>query len=289
MRWFGSVLLLPMFLLPAKLPDAGTARIVVFDVGQGLSVAVQTQNHALLYDTGPDFSGESDSGNRILVPALRGMGITQLDDLILTHDDVDHIGGTESVLKGLTVVDVISSLANDHPRLRLAAHREPCTDGQRWEWDGVQFEMLHPTGEASAKPLAHDNDLSCVLRISRGQQSILLAADIELPSERRLLLEHADKLPATLLVVPHHGSKTSSSQAFVDAVHPHYAVFTAGYLNRFGHPEEEIVERYRGAGSEILRSDETGAVSILMEEQSFKLERYRQTHARYWQHQGVSD
>ncbi|HLP99009.1 MAG TPA: DNA internalization-related competence protein ComEC/Rec2 [Sideroxyarcus sp.] len=282
LRWLGSLLLLPMFLAPVATPAEGAARITVFDVGQGLAVAVQTRDHALLYDTGPDFSGDADSGNRILLPALRGMGIMHLDKLVLTHDDIDHIGGAVSVLQGMPVTDVLSSLSSSHPRLQLATHHQPCTDGDSWEWDGVRFEILHPAGIGSANPSGHDNDRSCVLRISTGQHSVLFAADIENLSEQRLLLLHRDQLPATLLVVPHHGSKSSSSPAFVEAVHPRYAVFTAGYRNRFGHPKEEVVERYRAAGSEVLRSDEDGAISIVMDAQAFGVERYRRSHARYW-------
>ncbi len=288
MRWLGVLLLLPMFLVAPVRPPEGSARLLVFDVGQGLSVAVQTRNHALLYDTGPDFSGEADSGNRILLPALRGMGILQLDDLVLTHDDIDHIGGTESVLHGIPVMNVISPLPDTHPKLRSAAHTEACTDGRNWEWDGVRFEILNPAGTHDAKTFEHDNERSCVLRISTGQHSVLLTADIERLSEQRLLMLHPNELPSTLLVVPHHGSKSSSSQAFVDAVHPRYALFTSGYLNRFGHPKEEIVERYRGAGSEILRSDEEGAIDITLDAQTFRLERYRKVHARYWQHGATS-
>jgi len=283
LRWAGVVMLLPMFLVTPATPPAGTAHITVFDVGQGLSVAVQTRDHALLYDTGPDFSGESDSGNRILLPALRGMGIMQLDTLVLSHDDVDHIGGTESVLQGIPVKNVISSLPGTHPRLRLAAHNEACADGQAWDWDGVHFEMLHPAAAQDLDAPEHDNERSCVLRISAGQHSILLAGDIEKLSESRLLKLHAKELPATLLVVPHHGSKSSSSPAFVDAVHPRYAVFTAGYLNRFGHPKEEVMERYRAAGSEAFRSDADGAIDIALDAQNLKIERYRKGHARYWQ------
>jgi competence protein ComEC len=261
----------------------------VFDVGQGLSVAVQTRNHALLYDTGPDFSGEADSGSRIIIPALRGMGIALLDVLVLSHGDMDHIGGTESVLKGVPVTNVISSLPNTHPKLQLAAHNEPCADGQSWEWDGVHFDMLHPAKSSTPAALAHNNEGSCVLRVSTGQSSILLTGDIESLAESRLLKLHAKELPATLLVVPHHGSMSSSSQIFVDAVHPHYAMFTSGYLNRFGHPREEITDRYRAAGSEVLRSDEDGAVTIAMDAQNFRLERYRTVHARYWQHGVMPD
>jgi competence protein ComEC len=132
MRWLGISLLLPMFLVAPARPPEGSALLVVFDVGQGLSVAVQTRDHALLYDTGPDFSGEADSGNRILLPALRGMGISRLDALVLTHDDIDHIGGTESVLHGIPVMNVISPLPDTHPRLQSAAHTEACADGRHW-------------------------------------------------------------------------------------------------------------------------------------------------------------
>ena len=283
MRGLGVFLLLPMFLVVPDSPAEGSARVTVFDVGQGLSVAVQTRNHALLYDTGPDFPGDTDSGSRIIIPALRGMGIPLLDVLVLSHGDLDHIGGTESVLKGIPVTNVISSLPNSHPKLQLAAHNEPCADGQSWEWDGVRFDMLHPARSDIPAAPAHNNEGSCVLRVSTGQNSLLLTGDIEGLAESRLMRLHAKELPATLLVVPHHGSTSSSSQAFVNAVHPRYAMFTSGYLNRFGHPRDEIVDRYRTAGSEVLRSDRDGAVTIVSDAQSFRLERYRAAHARYWQ------
>lgn len=285
LRWMGVILLLPMFLVAPDQPGEGSAKVVVFDVGQGLSVLVQTRNHTMLFDTGPDFSGEADSGNRILLPALRGMGIAQLDALVLSHGDSDHIGGTESILRGLPVVNVVSSLPSTHPMLQLAAHNDACADGQSWEWDGVRFEMLHPAKSDASTSFEHNNERSCVLRVSTGEHNVLLTGDIEKFSESRLLNLHAADLPSTLLVVAHHGSMSSSSQAFVNAVHPRYAIFTAGYLNRFGHPKEEVEERYRAAGSELLRSDKDGAVTIAMDAQAFQLERYRTTHARYWQHE----
>ncbi|MDO8988101.1 MAG: DNA internalization-related competence protein ComEC/Rec2 [Sideroxyarcus sp.] len=289
MRGAGVLMLLPMFLIAPEKPAENSARVTVFDVGQGLAVAVQTRNHALLYDTGPDFSGEADSGNRILLPALRGMGIAQLDALVLSHGDMDHIGGTDSVLRGLPVVNVISSLPNTHPLLRLAAHNEACADGQSWEWDGVRFDMLHPAEASAPVTDEHDNERSCVLRIGVGEHSVLLAGDIGKKSEARIARLHAQTLSSTLLLVaPHHGSKNSSSQAFVDAIHPRYTVFTAGYLNRFGHPGAESEERYRSAGSEVLRSDEDGAISLLMNAQKFRVESYRKTRPRYWQHGATS-
>jgi competence protein ComEC len=289
LRWLGLLLLLPMFVVAPPVPDEGKAHITVFDVGQGLAVAVQTRSHALLYDTGPDFSGEADSGNRILLPALRGMGIPRLDLLVLSHDDIDHIGGAVSLLHGMPVTNVLTTLPPGHPRLALAAHSEPCRDGQSWEWDGVTFEMLHPADTSAGRAAEHDNELSCVLRVSTGQPSLLLAADIEQASEQRLLALHGGKLATTLLVAPHHGSKSSSSQSFVDAVRPEYAVFTTGYRNRFGHPRDEVLARYRAGGSRILRSDEDGAISAVMDREGVLLASHRAERRRYWQHGAGQD
>ncbi len=282
-RWLGSLLLLPMFMVHPAPPASGSLHLTVFDVGQGLAVSAQTQHHALLYDSGPEFNSEANSGNRILVPALRGMGIASLDTLMLTHDDSDHTGGALSLMQAMPIDTLVSSLPDDSPILQQATQKQRCSDSQSWDWDGVHFELLHPALESYAREDISTNNMGCVLRISTGKHSVLLAADIEKDSERRLLQQHADKLHATLLVVPHHGSKTSSTPAFVEAVQPRYAVFTAGYRNRFGHPKEEVVERYRTAGSELLRSDVDGAIMVQMDAQNFTVGRYRPSHARYWQ------
>ncbi len=303
-RWLGFLLLLPMFLNAPESPAQGSVRLIIFDVGQGLAVAAQTQHHALLYDTGPDFSDGADSGNRILIPSLRAMGISKLDGLILTHDDTDHTGGAASVMQAMPIGWLSSSLPDGHPlikqlairqsqqttlakslvMLQPAADKRRCTDGQSWQWDGVQFEILHPDSASYAAEKIRKNNRGCVLRISIGNRHILLAADIEKESEQQLLKEHTDKLPATLLVVPHHGSKTSSTDEFIAAVRPGYAVFTVGYLNRFGHPKQEVVQRYADSGSTLLRSDMDGAILVEMNAQGLQVERYRKTHRRYWTH-----
>jgi competence protein ComEC len=288
-RWLGGLLLLPMFLVQPEPPAPASLRLTIFDVGQGLAVAAQTRHHALLYDSGPEYNSEANSGNRILVPALRGMGISRLDTLLLTHDDSDHTGGALSVMQAMPVATLHSSLPGDSPILQQSPQTLRCSDGQSWEWDGVHFELLHPSLESYAQEDISSNNRSCVLLISIGTNRVLLAADIEKDSERRLLQQHAGKLQATLLVVPHHGSKTSSTPAFIAAVQPRYAVFTAGYRNRFGHPREDVVERYRAAGSELLRSDEDGAILVAMDARNFTLERHRKTHARYWQQSNSQD
>lgn len=284
-RWLGIIFLLPMFLVQPDTPDDGSVRVTIFDVGQGLAVSAQTRNHALLYDTGPGFSSDSNSGNRILVPALRGMGIAQLDTLILTHNDSDHTGGALSLLQAMPVASVLSSLPDDSPILRQATLKSRCHDGESWTWDGVNFEMLYPSSESYTDEGIKNNDRGCVLRISTGGKSILLAADIEKKSEAELLDQHKSKLATTVLVVPHHGSKTSSTPDFVSAVQPRYAIFTTGYRNRFGHPKAEVVERYRAIGSELLRSDRDGAIMLTMNANTLQVESYRNTHRRYWQAQ----
>jgi competence protein ComEC len=295
-RWLGFILMLPMFLNTPPAPAEGSLRLIIFDVGQGLAVAAQTRHHALLYDAGPDFSGGADSGNRILIPALRASGISKLDGLILTHDDTDHTGGAASVMQAMPIGWLSSSLPDGHPLLQqttLSPTPSPasgigelkrCMDGQSWQWDGVQFEILHPDAGSYALTKISDNNRGCVLRISTANQHILLTADIEKTSEMELLKEHRDELPAALLVVPHHGSKTSSTNEFVAAVRPDYAVFTAGYRNRFGHPKRKIVRRYADSGAALLRSDEDGAILVEMNARGLQVERYRKTHRRYWTH-----
>ncbi|MBU0688609.1 MAG: DNA internalization-related competence protein ComEC/Rec2 [Gammaproteobacteria bacterium] len=282
MRAFGIILLLPMFLIEPAKPAPDSARIWVFDVGQGLAVAVQTQHHSLLFDTGPDYAGEADSGNRILVPALRGSGIARLDTMILSHGDIDHIGGTDSVLQAIPTEHLLTSMDVDDRRLASMPNISPCQDGMHWDWDGVHFEVLHPSKTAGGK--RHDNDQSCVLRISAGEQHILLTGDIERRSEERLLLHHPDKLQARLLIAPHHGSKSSSSQPFVAAVAPQHVVFTAGYRNRFHHPHPEVIRRYVHQGSHIMRSDRDGAIIIDLKPSGIALDSFRHSHRRYWSH-----
>src|SRR5574340_660382 len=181
-RWLGFVMLLPLFLNAPEPPAQGALRLIVFDVGQGLAVAAQTRQHALLYDTGPDFSGEADGGNRILIPALRALGIAELDGLVLSHDDTDHTGGTASIMQAMPIGWVSSSLPDTHPLLQtptLSPNPSPangrgvsrrCMDGQSWNWDGVQFEIMHPASGGANARKPHDNDRSCVLRISAGDR-----------------------------------------------------------------------------------------------------------------------
>ncbi len=290
-RYMGFLLLVPLFLNKPEPPAENTLRLIIFDVGQGLAVAAITRQHVLLYDTGADFTGDSDSGNRILIPGLHAQGITHLDGLMLSHDDIDHTGGAASILQIFPVDWISSSLPVAQLETvtidPLLYHSNLCHDKQRWIWDGVQFELLHPAADSNSKP--HDNEQSCVLRISIGTNHILLTGDIAKNAEMRLVKLHADKLYTSLLVAPHHGSKNSSSLEFVAATLPDYVVFTAGYRNRFGHPKPEVLRRYQDSGAILLRSDNDGAILVKMDAQGLQVASYRKTHRHYWTHSTTPD
>ncbi len=282
-RWLGWSLMLPMFLVLPLKPQPGALWLSVLDVGQGQAVVVQTAQHALLYDTGPRFSGESDSGNRIIVPFLRSSGIAALDGMIVTHDDIDHYGGALAVLAALPVGWLASSLPVRHPVVLAAKRPFPCYDGQHWEWDGVSFEILHPTWASYSLAQVKDNDRGCVLKIRTASHSVLLTADIERVSEEALLARHGEQLSANLMLVPHHGSKTSSSEAFVQRVAPSVAIVTAGYLNRFGHPKAEVMERYLALGASLHRTDREGALLLrFAATPEIALRPWRHAERRYW-------
>ncbi|MDA1117234.1 MAG: DNA internalization-related competence protein ComEC/Rec2 [Proteobacteria bacterium] len=277
-RASGLALMLPAVALPAPAPAPGEAWVTAFDVGQGLAVLVRTARHALLYDAGPAYGRESDSGERIVVPTLRALGVARLDTFVLTHNDTDHTGGAVSVLENLDVRAVLSSLPERHPALSMAGTPARCLRGQAWTWDGVRFEILHPQQGAVAR---RRNDESCVLRVSAPGASMLLTGDIERAAERALAL--ADAAPrADVLLVPHHGSRSSSSAPFLAAVRPKLAVAATGYRSRFGHPHTEVLERYAALGIALLRTDRDGAVTVRLAPAGPVAEAERARRARYW-------
>lgn len=281
-RWLGIVALLPMFLLLPSKPGPGELWLSVLDVGQGLAVVARTENHTLLYDTGPPSGSESDSGNRTIVPFLRGEGIKRLDAMVVTHADSDHSGGALSVLQAVPVEWLVSSLNDGHPIQLAASKKQRCQAGETWQWDGVQFDMLHPPVQSYSNPGLKTNALSCVLKISTPHGSVLLPADIEKQSEYQLLTQAGHALRSTVLVAPHHGSKTSSTDEFIHQVNPRLVIFTVGYRNRFGHPKDAVVERYRALGSRLLRSDADGAVLLRFAEDDVVVETSRALRRRYW-------
>ncbi len=279
-RWLGGFMCLPLLFPAVATPAPGSFEAEVLDVGQGTAILVRTAGHALLYDAGPAL-GDNNAGEQIVLPRLRALGIARLDSLVLTHDDLDHTGGAAAVMRDMEPRWLLASLPAGHALL-ARPHRQ-CLRGQRWQWDGVDFEMLNPTPYAYAQSGRSDNDKSCVLKISRGAQSLLLTADAERIGELEMTERVADKLPATVLVAGHHGSRTSSITEFVSAVQPRHVVFTMGRKNRYGHPHADVLRRFAEAGAVMHRSDRHGWLRLRFAENGVSVERWREQRKRYWQ------
>ncbi len=277
LRLVGVPLMLPVLLWQAPRPPDGQFELLAADIGQGNAVLVRTASHALVYDTGPRYSRESDAGHRVLVPLLRALG-TRVDTVMLSHRDADHVGGAVAVLTMQPQAELLSSIENEH-ELQAVRAATRCVAGQHWRWDGVDFDVLHPRA-SDYDGTAKSNTLSCTLRISNGVQTALLAGDIEEAQEARLVGARGSevkrsalpsgpepmpgmdaRLKADVLLVPHHGSKTSSSAAFLDAVQPGIALVQAGYRNRFGHPAQSVLARYTERNIRVFDSPRCGAMT----------------------------
>ncbi|WP_341675211.1 DNA internalization-related competence protein ComEC/Rec2 [Niveibacterium sp. SC-1] len=275
----GVLLILPLLLWKAPRPEPGHFELTVLDVGQGLAVHVQTETHALLFDTGPRYGRSADAGQRVVLPYLRGEGVSRLDRLIVSHEDADHSGGAASLLATLPVGEVEAAVPEWSPLRGLAPTLAPCVRGETWRWDGVRFEMLNPApGVAIGK---QGNGSSCVLRVSVAGASVLLTADIDKAAEGALI-SAGTRRAEDLVVAPHHGSRSSSSDAFVQVSRPRWVVFAAGYRSRFGHPHPEVVARYRSVGARVLRSDRDGAIRVTAGPAGLDIQRWRPFAASYW-------
>lgn len=234
-----------LLLFSGRTTAPGHVDVTMLDVGQGTAVLVETAHHALIYDAGPSFPAGGDAGKSVVLPTLRGRGRGYVDRLILSHSDLDHVGGAVAVLSGVRVGAVLAG----EPVPGIEA--EPCHAGMRWRWDGIAFSVLSP-------PVGHawtGNNASCVLLIEAASTRVLLAGDIEAVVEESLAPPVVD-----VLVVPHHGSATSSTQTFVARTRPGFAIVGAGFENRFGHPHPAVVERYRRVGTHILSTAVSGAL-----------------------------
>jgi competence protein ComEC len=267
-------LLLLCVLLPA-IPAARAIeppefRVTVLDVGQGLAVLVDTARHRLLYDAGPRSPTGLDVGRTVVVPSLHATGPARLDVAILSHPDMDHVGGYPAVAAAIPV----RSLLGSKPVVGTTA-LQPCKRGQAWQWDGVRFSILHPV--EIQRP---DNDRSCVLLIDNGRARVLLPGDISGVAEYDVTPLLSD-LPVDLLVAAHHGSRTSSTWPFVRATWPRFVVVSAGHLNRFGHPHPDVVCRFITAGARVVSTARSGALEW-RSPAPVQLREWRSIAPRYW-------
>ncbi|MEQ8954911.1 MAG: ComEC/Rec2 family competence protein, partial [Gammaproteobacteria bacterium] len=250
-------------------PEHGEFHSHILDVGQGLAVVVQTANHVLLYDSGARYHQEFDLGEAVVVPVLKRLGRPVLDGVVISHWDNDHSGGLESVLAAFAV-------ARRYGPDRIGPLWQQCSP-QSWRWDGVLFAFMRSPAQATA-----GNNSSCVLRISGAHYSLLLPGDIERAVERDLVLQYGEGLHSEVLVVPHHGSATSSSWPFIKTVNPQLVIYSAGFGNAFGHPAELVQDRYAVLGTVPVNTGASGMVSIESGEGGLKISSYRDRHPRYW-------
>jgi competence protein ComEC len=284
LRFLGLPMLLTVIFWQSPRPALGQFELLAADIGQGNGVIVRTAEYTLVYDAGPRFSVDSDAGYRVLVPLLRRTH-ESVDTVMLSHRDTDHSGGIKSVLALHPKANFISSVEATHD---LQAFRpvQRCAAGQTWQWDGIDFTVLHPSAVDYETP-QKSNAMSCVLRISNATQSVLLVGDIEQAQEARLVEEQKTSksmvLKSTVLLVPHHGSKTSSSAEFLDAVQPQLAVVQAGYRNRFGHPAASVMARYSERSIKVMDTAHCGAMTWSSTAPS-EGQCQRETAKRYWHH-----
>jgi competence protein ComEC len=273
-RWLGMIFLTPILLVRPVVPEHGTVNITVLDVGQGLAVAVRTSNHTLLYDLGPKFSDEFNTGSAVVLPYLRSLGIDRVDLLMLSNGDKDHSGGLSGVLGQIEIGQI---LTGEPQYFDIGASL--CSSGASWNWDGVGFKVLHPDPGGWS-----GNNSSCVLKIAAAGRSMLITGDIEKVVETRLMRESRKELSSDLVIIPHHGSKSSSTTSFVRAVSPGYAIVSTGYGNRYGFPKPSVVERWRSVGAEVLNTAELGAIELeIGADGSISAPvSYRQLRLRYW-------
>ncbi len=289
-RCWGLGLALPLVLWRPPTVAPGQFELLAADVGQGQAVLVRTAHHALLYDAGPRYSNESDAGQRVLVPLLRALGV-RLDRIVLSHRDTDHTGGALAVLAHQPQALLSAALEPAHP-LRAARTVLPCHAGQRWEWDGVRFEVLHPAPEDLARATAtvpRANTLSCVLRVQAAANAqaeatgptALLLGDVERDQEAWLVRQAPAALRSAWVLVPHHGSGTSSSPGFIAATGAQWAVVQAGWTNRYGHPQAAVLGRWQDAGAQVVTTGGCGA-AIWQSGAPDQMRCWREERQRYW-------
>jgi competence protein ComEC len=277
-KLFAPIFLVPLFAPPLTDLGPSDCAVTVIDVGQGLSVLIETARHNLLYDTGPPFGPERTVADLTVIPVLHRFGVAKLDTVMISHNDSDHSGGWPAIVREFTVSRLLMGekimTADTAPR-----DAQFCRAGMHWRWDDVDFDVLYPPPEAHQLSA---NNHSCVLQISAGDAHILLTGDIERDGENRLL-DAAALRPATLLLAPHHGSRSSSTPAFIERVHPEQVVFSTGYLNRFKHPNAQIVERYRQSGAQLFNTAVTGAVTFAFKDGHVaRISAQRSQQRHYW-------
>jgi len=302
-RLLASLLFIPILTTAEPKLPKGDFQLTILDVGQGSAAVIRTQEHVAIFDSGARFSDKMDAGSSVLVPYLRSQGIDKLDRLIISHGDNDHIGGAQTVLDSFPEADLFGQDIDE-----LVFHssgsntKSSCYAGMWWYWDGVYFEFLSPektdvytpspgsipVTNVASSPVSKQgkrNNHSCVLRVSSLSGSALFTGDIEKVVEDQLVRKYNDKLESDILIVPHHGSNTSSSLSFLEQVKPELSLISVGYKNRYRLPSRQVTARYDDLKSKLIETDKSGAVTIrLLSAEGISVDRYREKAGKYWHH-----
>ncbi len=276
-RHLAWVLLAGLFLIKEPSLTHGQMRLTVLDVGQGLALVIETENHTLIYDAGVRSLSGFNTGDVVVLPYLKSRAISKVDLAIVSHNDNDHSGGMHSLISQGVITDLMVS---NQPELYDFEGTRLCRAGDEWQWDGIKFNVLHPP----KKWQSNDNNRSCVLQINHSAGSILFTGDIEKSAEEWLINQYGDNLSSDIIVAPHHGSKSSSSYRFIGLADPQTVVFSAGYRNRYGFPHATIKQRYQEIGAQLMDTGRHGAVTFIFDAHDGLQTQtgYRQDNKRYW-------
>ncbi|MCX4029420.1 DNA internalization-related competence protein ComEC/Rec2 [Endozoicomonas sp. SM1973] len=255
--------------------EAGQFRLTLFDVGQGLGALIETKNHRLIYDTGPQWNPRFSAVGAVIIPFLKQQQINHLDKLIISHADQDHSGGLKELSTAVFIDGLESGTATE---IRLAQPVQPCQAGQSWQWDGVVFRYLAGTQGKDR------NERSCVLQVMTGNHQLLLTGDISAKQERQLVTQWRQQLKSSVLVAAHHGSYYATSVSFIKQVKPSVVLFSAGYQNRYGHPNKKLVKRLQQSGILTYNTADEGSIQWLFDKaaEPALTMRYRLDYPRYW-------
>lgn len=272
-RWMLCFLFLPLLMIPNKQLNTGEYELSIFDVGQGLSIWFRSANHNMLVDTGFGIENSFNYFEHIIYPVLKAKGVNKLDTLVISHGDIDHAGGLSALIgSDLGVGQIFSSKTQSQSLGRF------CGNKVAWQWDGIEFRFL------TQEQVTGENNQSCVLKIHSNYGSALLPGDIERESELQLLRQFRELLDSQILIVPHHGSSTSSTPHFLSAVQPRIAAVSAGYLNRYGHPAGKIVDRYKTRNIKMLNTACGGELIFSIRKHGISHSQLRYKKQPFWRH-----
>jgi len=266
---------LPLLLAPGSDLAPDEIEVAVLDVGQGLSIVVRNANQTLVYDTGIGYPGGFSAVQTVVAPYLLSRGVSRLERVLISHPDSDHAGGLDDLAARFSIERLLVG-----PEVNVEDSAQ-CSTGVRWHWPRTNFSILSPDADSDA---ISGNNASCVLRIDHGAVSVLLTGDIEVATEQALVRRYGNQLAADILILGHHGSRTSSTRSFLDRVQPEVGVVSAGYRNRHGHPAEEVLTRTQKLGISVERTDQSGTIVFRIKPDSYRILRYREIMRRYWHH-----